>query len=288
MKSASRSGGRRQSRRERRGDGSSDQRLAAWIFGSLLLVFLAALLVLAPDVLPPFKQRLLAVLCALLAGLFAYFLTGRLAVDGGDPSSPWSGWGIRAGGGAAAFVVVLFWWVGPWAPVEAGDGSHRLRVTVLDPQGRPVDDARLHSSLGGEILEADGGWVVSISGERARGAQAVTLRASRPGAFESGEVRVPLDREHDSAVELTLRKRSGAMVGGTVVDEKGETVPGAVVTLDGRPGRTTTDRDGSFEIESPAAAGEMVRLRVRKAGYAAVDRWHLAGAPATLVLRRPK
>jgi len=83
--------------------------LASWIFGTLLLVFILGVFVFAPSSLPPFKQRLLAFICALLAGFFAFFFTGTIGVT-------WRG--VQATGGIGAFVLVLWWWSSGLAPVK--------------------------------------------------------------------------------------------------------------------------------------------------------------------------
>src|SRR5580704_15709549 len=87
--------------------------LPSWIFGGLLLLFILGVFVWAPNKLPPFKQRLLAFICAILAGLFTFFFTGVMGLTGriGD-------WRIQATGGVAVFILVLRWWFSGRAPIE--------------------------------------------------------------------------------------------------------------------------------------------------------------------------
>ena len=54
---------------------------ASWMFGLLLLAFLVWVFVFAPDTLPEYKQRMLGVFLASLAGLFAFFLTGDIGLE---------------------------------------------------------------------------------------------------------------------------------------------------------------------------------------------------------------
>ena len=60
---------------------SKQTSLATWIFGTLLFIFLIGVFVFAPPTLPEFKHRLLALLSALLAAFFGYFLTGDINVE---------------------------------------------------------------------------------------------------------------------------------------------------------------------------------------------------------------
>ncbi|MEK6337214.1 MAG: hypothetical protein AABM67_20015 [Acidobacteriota bacterium] len=105
-----------------------DSRLASWIFGSILLVFILVVFFLAPNSLPQFKQRLLAFICALLAGFFAFFFTGTIGVNFGGSLGKTGQFSIQAAGGAAAFVVVLWWWYSSSAPIKVEDEDVPISV----------------------------------------------------------------------------------------------------------------------------------------------------------------
>jgi hypothetical protein len=92
--------------------------LASWIFGSLLFVFFVGVFIFAPRNLDPNRQRMLAFASALLAGLFAFFLTGSLDLSGSILETSLGKLGLRATGGLALFVLVLVWWFTPLAPVK--------------------------------------------------------------------------------------------------------------------------------------------------------------------------
>lgn len=92
-------------------------RVASWVFGSLLLVFFVWVFAAGPEKLPDFKQRMLAVACALLAGLFSFFMTGTLNLHVKGLESVFGKVGVKATGGLAAFTLVLIWWLSPLAPV---------------------------------------------------------------------------------------------------------------------------------------------------------------------------
>jgi len=90
---------------------------ASWIFGSLLLLFVILVFVFAPEELPPYKHRQLGFLCALLAGLFAYFFIGTNAIVI-KTTSPLARFVFRGGGGASLFALVLLWWGSPYTLVK--------------------------------------------------------------------------------------------------------------------------------------------------------------------------
>ena len=93
------------------------QIIGTWIFGALSFLFLIGVFLFAPEELPPFKHKILAILSALLIGLLSYFLTGtiKLVSEGKIPSL--GKVAIQGGGGLALFVITLFWWNSEYAPV---------------------------------------------------------------------------------------------------------------------------------------------------------------------------
>src|SRR3972149_5911926 len=90
---------------------------ASWVFGGLLFLFFVGVFVFAPATLPEFKQRMLAIACALLSGLFAFFLTGDMGLDVKWSSPRFGRLAVKATGGIAVFVFVLLWWLSPLVPV---------------------------------------------------------------------------------------------------------------------------------------------------------------------------
>jgi hypothetical protein len=67
-------------------------------FGTLSFLFLIGVFLFSPDPLPSSKQKILAIISALLSGLF-----GKTV--------------IQASGGTALFLIVLLWWFSGFAPV---------------------------------------------------------------------------------------------------------------------------------------------------------------------------
>lgn len=105
-----------ESNARRVGGSMSNQTRASWIFGSLFVVFVLGVFVFGPATLPDYKQRILAYVCALLAGLFALFFTGSLLLNAELPIA--GKWAVQGGAGFALFLIVLFWWSGTLAPVK--------------------------------------------------------------------------------------------------------------------------------------------------------------------------
>src|SRR5262245_1935626 len=94
-----------------------DRSAASWVFGLLLLAFLVWVFAFAPEALPEYKQRMLGVFLASLAGLFAFFLTGDVGLDIQSKQLRFGKLAVQATGGAAAFILVLVWWWSPFAPI---------------------------------------------------------------------------------------------------------------------------------------------------------------------------
>lgn len=88
----------------------SSQSLGSWIFGSITLLFLMGCFIFKRRKIHIWQERLLAFICAISSGLFAFFFTGRifLAIEYELPQK--ATLTIQATGGLAIFVLVLFWW----------------------------------------------------------------------------------------------------------------------------------------------------------------------------------
>ena len=113
-----------------------DSKIASWIFGSILLAFILGVFIFAPSTLPPFKQRLLGVLCALLAGFFTFFFTGTLGVNIGGSAGRFGQISVQAVGGIAAFVLMLWWWLSGSAPIKVSGEEEDVPIKIKT-QPRP-------------------------------------------------------------------------------------------------------------------------------------------------------
>jgi hypothetical protein len=262
--------------------------LATWIFGSLFVAFLLAVFAFAPPALPAFKQRILAVVSALLAGLFVYFFTGDLGVSGKAGKGVFGHLAVKGSGGAAAFVLVLAWWLSPLSPVDSVDVT-RLRVLVLGPNGSPVEDAKVWTSVGGEPKQVAGGWEFDIPFSKRPEDGRITVHASKETAYQSGSSEVRLGNDLAPSATVRLAADLSAMVRGIVQDGAGNALEGVRVSVVGHEGEAvTTGPGGQFVLPAHAADGQQVQLHAEKASYAAVTQFHPAGDfPATLILESP-
>jgi hypothetical protein len=246
---------------------------ASWIFSSVLLAFLMAVVIFAPERLAGFKQQLLAVLAALLAGFMAFFLTGDLGIERS---------GLKASGGLGAFALMLFLW--PKIVPAPGPEIYRLRVTVLGTQGQPVEDAKVSSSVGGEIKMAAGGWELDIPAATLPADRKVTIRAVKD--FAQGSREVILEKDYQPAITVELKEDRSAKISGRVEDRQGRSVEGARVWVEGYEAEAVASgAKGEFTLAAHAVAGKEVRLHLRKAGLEPPPQDHPAGSgPVTLRL----
>lgn len=139
---------------------SKQTSLATWIFGTLLFIFLIGVFVFAPPTLPEFKHRLLALLSALLAAFFGYFLTGDINIEIARDSKLGQV-AIKAAGGLALFVFVLCWWMSPLAPgpeknnVPAKPYEQVIAGSIRSETGAPVADVRVSIPEIGVTVKTD-------------------------------------------------------------------------------------------------------------------------------------
>lgn len=168
--------------------------------------------------------------------------------------------------------------------------AYRLQVTVLESGGQPVHEAQVWSSVGGEAKKTSGGWEIVIPAADRPSDGHITVYASRESAFLHGQAMVVLESDFVLGVEVVLAEDTSGMIRGRVVDEEGQPVEGAAVSIGGHGDEETlTTAQGSFRLATHTAAGRQVRLQVRKEGYEAEAIWHPASRlPAEIVLRKDK
>ncbi|AHF05480.1 hypothetical protein MARPU_08505 [Marichromatium purpuratum 984] len=162
-----------------------------WIFGSLLLLFLVAVFTFAPASLPEYKQRILALCAALLAGLLGWFLSGEIGLRLDALASRFGDLAVRASGGLALFVLVLGWWLSPLAPVASSQSSieNGYPPPLMQPQ-----------ALAGTIRNAHSG--APLSGVQVSlAAYGLTVESDALGRF-----RLQVEKPDQTSVELMARK----------------------------------------------------------------------------------
>lgn len=182
---------------------------------------------------------------------------------------------------AALAAIVILGLVPVIAHLPAS--AQRVRVTVLDPSGTPVENAKVWSSIGGEPKKVPGGWEFELP---AASAAAATFYASVAESFLTGKTEVDVAKTRTAAIQLA--RDASAVVRGAVLDARGAGVAGARVSVAGYDAEAVrTGEGGGFQLPAHAAAGQQVLMRAEKAGYAPASQWHPAGAePAVLTLER--
>lgn len=185
-----------------------------------------------------------------------------------------------------AIVVPVAAWVmqSPRTP-----DTYHVRLTVLDPQGRPVDDARIVPSVGNEPLKVPGGYQIEISADKKPVDGKVTFIATEPNTFYRGDTSLVLgaDKNPPATIHMTMDTEK-VTIGGIVQDRSGRAVAGATVTVAGHGDeKVTTDDTGSFTLKAHAAVGQKVLLHAEKKAAGVANEYHVAGPdPAILVLKR--
>ena len=166
--------------------------------------------------------------------------------------------------------------------------SYRVRVIVVDADKSPVDDAKVTSSIGGEPMKVDGGWLFSIANDQVPANHEVTFFATREAAFSHGSSPLKLSDDRTPTVTVALAASTTATVFGMVEDQRHHALAGAVVSLLGpEQEHVTTSASGTFTIPAHAAVSQKVELHVEKTGYAAADVWCAAGKePCQITLKR--
>lgn len=166
---------------------------------------------------------------------------------------------------------------------------YRVRVTIIDPQRRPVEEAKVWSTVGGEPKKVAGGWQFDIPSASVPLDGKVTFHASKESAFLTGERDLKLDRDANPAVTVELIKNvKEVVVRGVVLDEANNAVGEVRVNVVGYESETVvTQPNGGFVLSAHAAVGQQVLLHAEKPGYKAVNQYHPAGEdPATIILER--
>lgn len=104
--------------------------MGSWIFGGFLLAFYIGVFLFGPSVISDQKHQMLGLISAILAGLFAFFMSGSLMGES-DRLKSVAGLTIRATGGLAAAAGVLIWWRMS-TPVATSSQTAAVVSTSLD------------------------------------------------------------------------------------------------------------------------------------------------------------
>ncbi len=193
--------------------------------------------------------------------------------------------------GLIILIVIIPIAVSAYIEISKGngnDGIYRVRITVIDSQRVPVEDAKVWSTFGGEAKKVAAGWQFDIPQASKPQDGKLTIFATRESAFLKGEAQLQLAGDYNPGVTIQLKRDASAKVRGQVVDSQGRAVEGARVWVVGYGDEgVTTKSDGSFVLPAHAAAGQQVQLHAERQGYKAKDQYHPAGdEPAVLTLER--
>jgi hypothetical protein len=170
----------------------------------------------------------------------------------------------------------------------ANRGVYRLRVTVEDPSGAPLNNAKVTSSVGGEPKSVPGGWEFDIPVSSRPQNGKVTIYGQVPSSFLSGKIDVELSSDYNVPVKLPLAHDRSARIHGQIVDRNGFPVVAAKISVVGYGSEAiTTGTLGQFDLAAHVSDGQQVQLAAFKKGIGAVSEWKQAGEqPATIILGR--
>ena len=168
------------------------------------------------------------------------------------------------------------------------DTIYRIRVTVLNDQKLPIEDAKVWSSIGGEPMKVAGGWHFEIPAAKRPQDGRLTIFASQENDHLTGARELQLEADYNPAVVIQLERDTSAKVRGQVVDSRGRAVAGARVSVAGYEAEAVVTKEGgNFELPAHAAVGQQVRLHAEKRGYGVADLHRPAGdEPVILQLQR--
>jgi hypothetical protein len=199
---------------------------------------------------------------------------------------------------SAAWAVILLLVAIPVGASLYGNFSstkalYRVRVTVVDPQGIPIEGAKVWSSFGGEPKRVAGGWQFDIPTASKPQDSKLSFFASKESALESafltGRIDLSLGNDYNPVVTIGLKLDASAKVRGQVVDEKHRAIYGVRVFVVGYESEAVLTKDGGvFELPTHVTTDQLVRLRAEKPGFKAANLFlYPAGdAPVIVVIRR--
>jgi len=165
---------------------------------------------------------------------------------------------------------------------------YRVRATVVDPKGVPVEDATVWLSTGGEAKKVSGGWQFDVPVSTVSTDRKLVVYAAVRSAFLSGQQATELGSDYYPAVIVRLSPELSARIRGVVVDGSGRGLTGVRVSVAGHdPDAVLTSEGGGFDLPAHGADGQQVYLHAQKDGYLGANGWHPAGnEPARIELTR--
>ncbi len=178
----------------------------------------------------------------------------------------WWNWGIAIS--LLGLAVTLAAWLRPLPPTSPPQpGKPRIyavRVQVLDPQGQPIEGAKVCTSTNNEPhLLLDGLWEVEIPSGNVPKNGRVSFWANHPSWTEN-QVSLFLGDDPNPRVEIHL-KMPETWIRGRV--EAQQILAGLRISRsDGAHGQAVTDAQGRFEFRLSRPSRTRIRLRAEKNG----------------------
>jgi hypothetical protein len=170
------------------------------------------------------------------------------------------------------------------SPVAAKPAIYAVRVQVLDPQGRPVNESTVRASVGNEPQQiSGGGWEIEIPAAKVPADGRISLWAEHKD-WEENRVDLRLGNDPNLQAEIRL-KEPETWLQGQVTDGAGRAVSGArVYRQDGSSGVALTDEEGRYKLRLPLPPGTRVRLGAESAGLPRGDVFCYAGEDCPIPL----
>jgi len=188
----------------------------------------------------------------------------------------------------AAVALIAATALGAYVYFNRNDRVYRVRATVMNERGVPVDEAKVWSSAGGEPKKVAGGWQFDIPAATRPLDGKVTFYAEKATAFLEGRADIRLDEDFNPTVTIKLVHDTSAEVRGQVTDDKGRAVSGARVFVVGYESEAIiTKEGGNFKLRAHAAVDQLVLVVAEKPGIGVARLNHPAGdTPVQLELHR--
>jgi serine/threonine-protein kinase len=216
---------------------------------------------------------------------------------GGEPSgstsvparSAWWRWG--AGLVLLTGALTVSFWFPPRFlashPPPFKPNRYVLHIQVLDPNGRPVTRARIHSSVGTPKLLASGEWGVALPAAKVPSDGLVSLSAEHDD-WEGSQREVALGADPNPRIRISL-KVPESWIRGQAVDSNNHPLSGVRISRqDGAPGEASTDAQGRFTFKLAVRTDTLIRLRSEREGWQPGDDFCYAGRATCSILLEKK